>query len=60
MASDYTYGEIICMYKAVKKIKTIRKYMEALELHTGAPTVNWEDSTSFTYVVEDKIVTLRV
>ena len=28
------------MYKAVKKTKVIRKYMEALEIHTGAHTVN--------------------
>ena len=34
--------------------------MEALALHTGAPTVNWEDKTSCIYVVEDKRVTPRV
>ena len=31
--------------------------MEALALHTGAPTVNWEDNTSFISVVEAKRVT---
>ena len=31
--------------------------MEALALHTGAPTVHWEDNTSCIYVVEAKIVT---
>ena len=34
--------------------------MEALELHTGATTVHWEDYTSCTYVVEAKRVTPRV
>ena len=34
--------------------------MEALEIHTGSPTLHWEDSTSFIYVVEAKIVTPRV
>ena len=28
------------MYKAVKKTKFIRRYMEALALRTGAPTVS--------------------
>ena len=31
--------------------------MEALAIHTGSPTVNWEDSTSCIYFVEDKILT---
>ena len=31
--------------------------MEALELHTGAPTEHWEYNTSFIYVVEAKRVT---
>ena len=31
--------------------------MEALALHTGAPSVNWEDKTIFIYVVETKRVT---
>ena len=30
--------------------------MEALEIHTGAPAVNWEDKKSFIYVVEAKRV----
>ena len=34
--------------------------MEALEIHTGAPTLNWEDNTNCISVVEDKIVTPRV
>ena len=45
------------MYKAVKKNKVIRRYMEALELHTGATTVHWEDNTSYIFVVEAKRVT---
>ena len=45
------------MYKAVKKNKVIRRYMEALSIHTGAPTVNWEDNTSFISFVEAKRVT---
>ena len=28
--------------------------MEALALHTGAPTVHWEDNTSRIYIVESK------
>ena len=48
------------MYKAVKKTKVIRRYMEALALHTGAPTVHWEDNTSCISVVEAKRVTHRV
>ena len=34
--------------------------MEALELHTGAPTLHWEENTGFIFVVEDKIVTPTV
>ena len=34
--------------------------MEALELHTGATTVNWEENTCCTSVVESKRVTNRV
>ena len=49
--SDSSDGEIICIYKAVKKTKVIRRYMEALELYTGAPTVHWEDNKSFISVV---------
>ena len=48
------------MYKAVKKTKAIWRYMEALELHTGAHTVHWEETTSCISVVEAKIFTLRV
>ena len=48
------------MYKSVKKTKVIRRYMEALALHTGAPTVHWENETSYISVVEAKIVTPRV
>ena len=33
--------------------------MEALALHTGAPTVNWEDNTSCISVVEAKRVSPR-
>ena len=57
IASDSTDGEIRCMYKAVKKTKVIRRYMEALALYTGAHTVHWEDNTSFISVVEAKRVT---
>ena len=39
--SYYTDWEISYMYKAVKKNKTIWRYMEALEFQTGAPTVHW-------------------
>ena len=45
------------MHKSVKKNNVIRRYMEALALHTGAPTLHWEYNTSFIYVVEFKRVT---
>ena len=48
------------MYKAFNKTKALQRYMKALELHAGAPTVHWEDNTSCIYVVEDKRVTHRV
>ena len=60
IASDYTDGEIICMYKAINKAKVIRRYKEDLALHTGAHTVHWEDRKSFIYFVEAKRVTPRV
>ena len=56
---DPTYGEIICTYRAVKR-KIILPYMEALEIHTGSPTLHWEDNTSFISVLESQIVTPRV
>ena len=34
--------------------------MEDLALHTGAPTVHWEDRKIYISIVEDKIVTPRV
>ena len=34
--------------------------MEVLALHTGAPTVHWEDKTSCISIVEDKIFNPRV
>ena len=48
------------MYKAAKKNNEIQYYIEALALHTGAPTVHWENNTSCISVVEVKIVTPRV
>ena len=48
------------MYKSVKKTKVIRRYMEALSLHNGAPTLNWEENKNCIYVVESKSVTPRV
>ena len=48
------------MYKPVKRTEAIWRYMEALELHTGAPTVHWGDNTSCIYVVEAKSFTPRV
>ena len=43
--------------KSVNKTKVIRRYMEALALHTGAPTVHLEYSRSYISVVGAKIVT---
>ena len=34
--------------------------MEALALHTGAPTLHWEDNTSYNSAVESKIFTPMV
>ena len=34
--------------------------MKALALYTGAPTVHWEDNTSYIYVVEAKRFNPRV
>ena len=48
------------MYKAVRKTKVILRYMKALALPIGAPTVHWEDNTSCISVLEDKRVTPRV
>ena len=48
------------MYKSVNKTKFIRRYLEASALHIDAPTVHWEDNTSYIYVVEAKIVTHRI
>ena len=48
------------MQNAVNKTKVIRRYMEALALHTGAPTILWEDNTSCISVVEARIVTPRI
>ena len=48
------------MYNYVKKTKAIQRSVEALSLHTGAPTVHWEYNTIFISVVEAKVVTPRV
>ena len=60
IASYSTDGEITFMYKYVKKIKVIHIYMEALALHTDAPTVHWEGNTSCISIVESKRVTPSV
>ena len=59
IASDYTDGEIRFMCKSVKKNKVIRRYMEALAIHTCAPSVHWEDNTVCIYSFEAEIVTPR-
>ena len=48
------------MYQYVKKTKVLRRYVEALSLHTGAPTLHWEDNTSCISIVEAKKVTTTV
>ena len=60
IASESTDGEIRCMYKYVKKTKSIQRYMETLALHNGAPTVHWKDNRHFISFVEAKRVTPRV
>ena len=42
------------MFKADNNTKAIRSYMEALALHTGAPTVHWKDSDSVLYSYEEQ------
>ena len=54
ISSESTDGYIICMCKAFKKTKVIWRYVEALALHTVAPTVHWEDNTSCIYGVFHK------
>ena len=46
ITSDSTDVKIGCIYKYIKKTKVIRRYMEALALHTGETTVHLEDDTS--------------
>ena len=41
VAYDSTDGKIRYVYKDVKKTNSIQRYMEALALHTGVPTVHW-------------------
>ena len=48
------------MCKSIKKTKIIWRYMEDLSLHTGAPTVHWEEITRCISIVEAKRVTPRV
>ena len=57
---ESTDGEIIYMYKAVKKTKVIWRFKENLALYNGAPRANLEDNTSCISVVESKRVTPRV
>ena len=45
------------MYNDVNTDKIIRRYMDALALHTGAPTVHWEGNISCISVSESTIVT---
>ena len=45
------------MYKAINKTKAIWSYMGLLAIHTSAPTIHWEENTSFIYVVESRIIT---
>ena len=60
IASDSTTGEIRSMLKSVEKNKVIRRYMKALEIHTVAPTFNWEGNTISISIVESKKVAPRV
>ena len=48
------------MLNSVTKTKVIWRYMEALEIHTGALTVHWKYNTSLIYIFEAKIVTTIV
>ena len=45
------------MYKAVKKNKSIRRYIEYLVLNTGATIVHWEYNTRCISAVEAKMFT---
>ena len=48
------------MHVQIPREKIIRRYMEALALHTVAPTVHWEDNKNIISVFEAKIITPRV
>ena len=48
------------MYKDVNNTKEIHRYIESLAIHTGTPSVHWEDNTSCIYVVEFKIINTKV
>ena len=48
------------MYRAINKTKAIWIYTEVFKIHTGSPTVHWEDSTKCIYVVKAIRVTPKV
>ena len=48
------------MYETVNKTKAIKRYMEALSLHTWAQSVHRKKNESYIDVVEYKIVTPRL
>ena len=68
-AGDYSFNQLypltplmekLYACKKLSKTKVIRRNMEALAPHTGAPTVHWEDNTIFISVVEAETVNPRV
>ena len=59
IASDSTDREFCCMYKDVKKNRTIRNCMETLSIHTGYPTVHLEDNKIYISIIKSKLVTPR-
>ena len=59
VASNSTDGNNCYMYKSFKKTKCVRRCMESLALHAGAPTVYWKYNTSCISSVEANRVTPR-
>ena len=60
VSSDSTDGETHCLYRAYKKTKSVRRYMESPDLPTVSLTVHWKDNTICIYAVENKRFMTRV
>ena len=57
---EYSYAEVIFMYKTANKTKRISLYMEYLGMQIGDPTVHHEDKQIYITIVKAKSFILRV